>query len=237
MKRRTKRIPQQDYNSSAAPPWGMAPRASGDEIYERRDPHGRASLEASVIIPMATGFLFAVPAFLGLLLAKAELRYAAAGGLVVFTVATALMLLKMVDLMAKVETWTRLDLDGDGVIGRPSDPDPPVILHSAQRPTDAQDPPEFNVTRDVSSPNRRLAQDLAEFLVLSDRDGFARAKWVGRQLSSGTRVSDGSWREWVGWLRSAGILESDKAGTRLAEGLTLDDALKSILAGGGLGGG
>ena len=119
MRRRTKRIPQQDYNSSAAPPWGMAPRASGDEIYERRDPHGRASLEANVIIPLATGLLFAVPAFLGLLLAKADLRAAAAGGLVVFTVATALMLLKMVDLMAKVETWTRIDLDGDGIIGPP----------------------------------------------------------------------------------------------------------------------
>ena len=119
MRRRTKRIPQQDYNSSAAPPWGMAPRATGDEIYERRDPHGRASLEANVIIPLATGLLFAVPAFLGLLLAKVDLRYAAAGALVTFTVAAALMLAKMLDLMAKVETWTRLDLDGDGIIGPP----------------------------------------------------------------------------------------------------------------------
>lgn len=120
-----------------------------------------------------------------------------------------------------------LDLNGDGIIGKPpSEPVRPIIAAVHKNDVNGRPVAETYTTLDVSDPGRRQARDLAEFLTKGSQMGFARAKWKGQRLSSGTELGDTLWREWVGYLCDAGILETSNAGTVLT--IPLDDALRSI---------
>jgi len=145
----------------------------------------------------------------------------------------------------RLERITGRDLDGDGWVGEP-EPQPravdgppsrtrhqvedsrPIIVNTRASVT-GQPVADNWPTLDVSSPNRRLARDWAEFLTIGANDGFAIREWTGRELSSGTQVTDPMWREWTATLKQAGILEVNGSGTRLA--VPLDNALRSIFAG------
>lgn len=147
------------------------------------------------------------------------------GGALVGAAVWFLFLLDLRSLVHQVERITGADLDRDGQVGKP---DPVVILKSPDtpRPRDSALAPQVATTHTVNG-NRRLALDLAEFLTLGHRDGFGIRQWTGRRLSSGTTVTDGTWRTWTGWLRDAELLDVDSSGTRLT--VPLDDALKCIL--------
>lgn len=126
-------------------------------------------------------------------------------------------------LLWLMETVTGKDLDGDQQVGKP---DPPVILRTPPNVRQAERPITFT-TEDVSSPNRRLALDLMEFLTMGARErGFGIRDWTGKTLSSGTYVSDGVWREWTGSLKEAGILTD--AGGKTGLSVDLDTALRCV---------
>lgn len=128
------------------------------------------------------------------------------------------------------------DLDGDGHVGQPqvvvvpqqAQHDPPVILRSAPstRLVREQQPALPLTTVDVTPPNRRLARNLFEFLVLGDKVGYGVRDLKGQTLTSGTEITDTLWREYTGYLKQADVLESDPSGTRLT--VPLDDALKAV---------
>jgi hypothetical protein len=156
-----------------------------------------------------------------------NLEASVVGGVIGFVGTWAVLLQSHRQLLWRLERITGKDLDNDNNIGKP---DPPVILRAYGEYKSAHDTPalpELAITRDAFSPNRRLQQDLLEFVTLGDRDGFALRYWTGKTLSTGTRVSDPVWREWTAHLKNAGILSVDNSGTKLA--ISLDDALKSII--------
>ncbi len=124
-----------------------------------------------------------------------------------------------------VERITRTDLDGDGSVGRP---DPPVYLSSFRK---KRDEVEGEVEDEGLGPNAVLANDLVEFVRRGRTLGYGIRDWKGARMRSGTKITDGVWREWTGWLKGAGILESDQGGTRLV--VSLGDAVRAISTGGG----
>lgn len=199
--------------------------APAESAYEKRQATRAPTMAGDVGVPFAQALICALAgAIVGGLLGG--WKAAAIVGALAFVVAWLALVLDTRRLLLTVERITRTDLTGDGVIGPPK-ASPPIILHAQKRPQDAQAIPSA-LTRDVSDPHRKQAQDLAEFITRGHRSGFALRAWTGRELSSGTQVTDGTWRQWTRWLRDAGILESDKSGTRLT--VPLDDALRSIIA-------
>lgn len=129
-----------------------------------------------------------------------------------------------------VERIVRVDLDGDGSVGKPGQADPPVILkgQGAVRRSGEQ------VTVTADFPNRRLGMDLMEFVERGAAGrGFGIRDWSGKsavQMASGTWTSDGLWRRWTGMLKTAEILGT-VAGGKTGLLMSRDEAMRSILVG------
>ena len=193
--------------------------------YERRAPARIGNLRGDLVLPLGQASVTAlVGAILGGILSGWRIGLVAGG--VMFAGAWLLLLWDHRRALWVVERINGRDLDHDGAVGK-AKPDPPIILRAHENWRTPERVPVVTVSQDVTNPNRRLALDLAEFITRGHRDGFGIRDWTGRVLSTGTRVSDGTWREWTALLKEAGILESDQSGTRL--GMDLDTALKSII--------
>jgi len=220
------------------------PKLEAGMAWERRAPTRSATVDGDVVVPLLqSGVTALVGGGLGLVAGRAIAGgEGAVGGFVVgsfgtFGVMWSVLLQQHRKALWAVERITGLDLDGDGHKGRPdrsksdNKPDPPVILRAPRaRVVPESDEVFETVTTEDLGANRRLAQDLAEFVTRGARViGFGIRDWTGQVLSSGTEVSDPKWREFTGWLRDAELLESGPAGTRLTVGL--DEALRSILVG------
>lgn len=210
---------------------GTAPALEPGMSFERRKP-GRAleSQDWRAVGGLALGS-WATLATVGLVVTVWQwdliwFKRGAIGGVFVGAVIWFLFLVDLRSLVHQVERLTGADIDQDGHVGKP---EPVVILKSpgTPRPHDSAPAPQVTTTHTVNG-NRRLALDLAEFLARGADVGFGIRGWTGRQLSSGTTVTDSSWRQWVGWLRDAELLESDNSGTRLT--VDLDTALQCILS-------
>lgn len=200
--------------------------------YERREPVRRADVGADVVTPMLQAMALGIAALVLVWIlagAGAGLR----AGAVTFALSLAVLILHSRTLLTVTERRY-----GDELAD--AEPPPaatprvraqPVILHAKGEIIDLEPiAPTLTTTLDARDPDRRLALDLAEFVAMGQHRGYSRRDWTGAnqtRLSTGTLTTQGTWSAWVGWLKAAGLLTVDSAGTRLT--CDVDEVLRCIL--------
>jgi len=139
-----------------------------------------------------------------------------------FSVAALALLRQSNEFLYLLERATRVDIDRDGVVGRPErepeserPPDPPLIyVHGGARP-------------------HRAVEEAADFRywlkkVYQGR-GAGWRDWKGETLPSGSRISQDQWSEWCQRLIDAELAERPYETAPLdLSGSTLLDALVSF---------
>ncbi len=136
------------------------------------------------------------------------------------------------EFMPEIETWTRMDLNRDGVIGDPRKQQPaePTVIQTNNKVKGTPIADQDVYTTDVSDPGRRFSFDLVEFIQHGEIIGYTEGAWLNYTFQTGTKMNQSRYRKIRKTLVDVGILVS--SGRRkpvvLADNLMTDEAMRRI---------